>query len=89
MAGDLSKPLGPGLLELEFCLDDDRLAATADFHRGLLRLGIIADTANRLSGFVYGRLVGLKRLAPERCVGVFGLGGLRVDYLPWDGRILS
>lgn len=60
------KPLSPGLLELEFCPDNGGLAATADSHRDLLRLEVFADTANRLSGFALGRLVGLKRLAPER-----------------------
>jgi len=50
---------------------------------------MFADTANRLSGFALGRQVGLKRLAPERCVDVFGLGGSRVDFLPWDGRVLG
>ena len=72
-----------------FCPDDDSLAATVDSHRDLLRLEMLADTANLLSGFALGRLVGLKRLAPERRVCVFGLGGSRVDYLSWGGRVLS
>ena len=59
------------------------VAATADSHRDLRS----ADIANRLSGFALGRLVGLKRLAPGRCAGVFGLGGSRVGFLPWGGRI--
>ena len=82
-------PLRPGLLELQFCPDGDGLAATADSHRDLLRLEVSADTANRLSGFALGRQVGLKRLATERSFGVFGLGGSRVDFLPWGGRVLG
>ena len=43
---------------------------------------MFADAANQLFGFALGRLVGLERLAPERCVDVFGLGGWHVDFLP-------
>ena len=83
-------PFGPDLLELKFYPDDDELAATADYHRDLLRLEMYADTANRLSGFALGRLDGLmKRLAPEHRVGVFGLGGSRVGLVLSDGRDLG
>ena len=50
---------------------------------------MFADAADRLSGFVLGCLVGLKRLAPGRCVDGLGLGASRVDFLPWDGRVLG
>ena len=82
------KLLGPGPLKLEFCPDGDGLAAAADSHRDLLRLEKFAGAANRLSGFALGRLAGLKCLAPERCVGVFGLGGESI-FSPGTGGFLA
>ena len=46
-------------------------------------------TANTHSGFALGRLVGLKRLGPERCVDVFGTRDSRVDFWGCGARMVA